>query len=82
MPAGNPFTTTHKRVKFWWTSDGSTPANGWDAVIYEDWGAAGVLGGDSSAGFTLTVTTSGADTPYGDTSTNAKFFLEADINTS
>ena len=77
VPAGNPFTTGHKIIKFWWTSDGSTPANGWDALIYE---SVGTLSGDSSAGFTLTI--DGGSTTYGASSTNAKFFVEADINTS
>lgn len=80
VPAGNPFTTGHKIIKFWWTSDGSTPANGWDALIYEAWGSEGTLSGDSSVGFTLTVETAGST--YGASSTNSKFFVEADINTS
>ena len=79
VPSGNPFTTTHKRVKFWWTSDGSNNDLGWDAVIYEDWGSDGTLGGDSSAGFDLTV--AGGGTTYGATTTDAKFYAEAEINT-
>ena len=79
VPSGNPFTTGHKIIKFWWTSDGSTNDVGWDAVIYEDWGSDGTLGGDSSAGFTLTV--DGGGTTYGATTTDAKFYAEAEINT-
>ena len=80
VPAGNPFTTGHKIIKFWWTSDSSTNDVGWDAVIYEDWGSDGTLGGDSSAGFTLTV--AGGGTTYGASSTDAKFFAEAQIKTT
>ena len=80
VPSGNPFTTTHKTIKFWWTSDGSNNQNGWDALIYEDHGSDGVLSGDSSAGFTLTVTS--ASTTFGETTSLAKFFVEADINTN
>ena len=80
VPSGNPFTTTHKRIKFWWTSDGSNAQNGWDALIYEDWGSDGTLSGDSSAGFTLTVDSDA--TTYGATSSDSKWFAEMDINTS
>ena len=79
VPSGNPFTTDHKRIKFWWTSDGSNAQNGWDALIYEDWDGEGTLGGDSSAGFTLTV--EGGGTTYGENTTDAKFYAEAEINT-
>ena len=80
VPAGNPFTTTHKRIKLWWSSDSSTNAVGWDALIYENWGADGTLSGDSSAGFTLTVDSDSAT--FGASSTDAKFFAQAQIKTS
>ena len=80
VPSGNPFTTDHKRIKFWWTSDGSNAQNGWDALIYEDWDGEGTLSGDSSAGFKLTVDSDSAT--FGASSTDAKFFAEAQIKTT
>ena len=73
LPSTVDYTSTHSKLKFEWTSDGSNNNIGFDILLYEDDNGNNTLSEDAGVYSITTPSTAG--------STLASFFVELEFDT-